>query len=85
MIRNPLTNRWEFLPIERWQEKDHQAHLAAYWNEQFRVAAEKAPKILAFPSRVHASVSRSTFKYPAYNEDPAAYCGDGLDPNPFND
>jgi hypothetical protein len=85
MVRNPLTGKWEFLPIEIWQQTDHQSHLEPYWRVQFAQAAAKAPAILVPPRLEHGSIPRPPFKYSAYNEDPAAYSGDGLDPNPFND
>lgn len=71
-----------------YMDRDHQFHVKAYWIEQFRIAALKAPKITPKPFNPagcyngnmgwyeRGFVSPTEARYPSYQEDPAAYYGD---------
>lgn len=61
---------------ECFQDQDHQFHVKAYWTEQFRISALKAPKITPKPFNPAGCYNGSEFRYPSYAEDPAAYYGD---------
>lgn len=75
------TKEWDKLV---WQDKDHQYHVKAYWNERFRISAEKAPKFTETfnPRGCHNGirnwyekgyVSPTQARYPSIKEDPASY------------
>lgn len=66
------------------QDQDHQYHVKAYWNEQFRQASERAPKITqTFNSNGCNNgvrnwyelgyVSPTQTRTPSIAEDPTAY------------
>ncbi len=66
------------------RDQDHQSHVKAYWNEQFRQAAERAPKITVpfNPNGCNNGVrnwyelgyvSPTQLRTPSIAEDPTAY------------
>lgn len=71
MIRDPLTGRWSFLPAEIWQEKDHQAHVQAYYAKVYR-EIKAISKQYPIPV-VWSSPTRPAYRNPTIQEDPAAF------------
>ena len=76
MIRNPFSSGWMFSDKEIYIEQDHQYHVKQYWDNRFRISAQKAPKIVTtFNPR--GCNNPAAFRYPSFEEDPAAYyCAD---------
>jgi len=72
------------LAAEIRNEKDHQAHVKAYWRNQFSIAgAIGDAKMRALrggagvPFNPRGCYNPPPFRYPSFAEDPTAYYGGG--------
>lgn len=79
MKKNPLTGRWEFLPIELFMEQDHQGHLVNWRRHQVaerwkHTELPEVPTIYTRDGKLRpSSPTRPAYRNPTPQEDPHAY------------